>query len=110
MKTRKELKRKARKNLKRHYPIFMVVCVIAAFIGTEFISSLNFTQIKTFPESIITEPERVDQAVQDALNGKTEKSRKTTKELKKEIIEEDEKNQTKVLGRSRGIFAMIVQE
>ena len=108
MKTRKELKRKARKNLKRHYPIFMVVCVIAAFIGTEFISSLNFTQIKTFPESIITEPERVDQAVQDAINGKTEKSRKTTKELKKEIIEEDEKNQTKVLGRSRGIFAMIV--
>ena len=108
MKTRKELKRKARKNLKRHYPIFMVVCVIAAFIGTEFISSLNFTQIKTFPESIITEPERVDQAVQDALNGKTEKSKKTTKELKKEIIEEDEKNQTKVLGRSRGIFAMIV--
>lgn len=108
METRKELKRKARKNLKKHYPIFMVVCVIAAFIGAEFIGSLNISEVKTFPETVITGPEKVDKAVEAALNGKTSESKKATKELKEEIIREDQKDQTKVLGRSRGVFAMVV--
>lgn len=108
METRKELKRKARKNLKKHYPIFMVVCVIAAFIGTEFIGSLNISEVKTFPETVITGPEKVDKAVEAALNEKTSESKQATKELKEEIIREDQKDQTKVLGRSRGVFAMIV--
>lgn len=108
METRKELKRKARKNLKKHYPIFMVVCVIAAFIGAEFIGSLNISEVKTFPETVITGPEKVDKAVEAALNGKTSESKKVTKELKEEIIREDQKDQTKVLGRSRGVFAMVV--
>ena len=108
METRKELKRKARKNLKKHYPIFMVVCVIAAFIGAEFIGSLNISEVKTFPETVITGPEKVDKAVEAALNGKTSESKKATKELKEEIIREDQKDQTKILGRSRGVFAMIV--
>lgn len=108
METRKELKRKARKNLKKHYPIFMVVCVIAAFIGTEFIGSLNISEVKTFPETVITGPEKVDKAVEAALNEKTSESKQATKKLKEEIIKEDQKNQTKVLGRSRGVFAMIV--
>ena len=77
METRKELKRKARKNLKKHYPIFMVVCVIAAFIGAEFIGSLNISEVKTFPETVITGPEKVDKAVEAALNGKTSESKKT---------------------------------
>lgn len=108
METRKELKRKARKNLKKHYPIFMVVCVIAAFIGTEFIGSLNISEVKTFPETVITGPEKVDKAVEAALNEKTSESKQATKELKEEIIREDQKDQTKILGRSRGVFAMIV--
>lgn len=108
METRKELKRKARKNLKKHYPIFMVVCVIAAFIGAEFIGSLNISEVKTFPETVITGPEKVDKAVEAALNGQTSESKQATKKLKEEIIKEDQKDQTKVLGRSRGVFAMIV--
>ena len=108
METRKELKRKARKNLKKHYPIFMVVCVIAAFIGTEFIGSLNISEVKTFPETVITGPEKVDKAVEAVLNEKTSESKQATKELKEEIIREDQKDQTKILGRSRGVFAMIV--
>ena len=63
-----------------------------------------------FPEKVITEPKRVDKAVEDALNGKEEESKKATKELKQEIIKQDQKDKTKILGRSRGIFAMIVND
>lgn len=108
METRRELKKKARKNLKHHYPIFMVACIIAAFIGTEFIGSLNLTSTKMFPENIIVESKKVDQAVEEALNGDSKKGKQTTQELKEEIIERDKKDQTKILGRSRGVFAMIV--
>lgn len=108
METRKELKKKARKNLKRHYPIFMVACIIAAFIGSEFLGSFNITELKVFPTSITTQPEKVDKAVEDALNGNAEESKKVTKELKSEIIKQDQLDQKKVLGRSRGVFAMIV--
>ena len=108
METRKELKKKARKNLKRHYPIFMVACIIAAFIGSEFLGSFNITELKVFPTSITTQTEKVDKAVEDALNGNSEESKKVTKELKSEIIKQDQLDQKKVLGRSRGVFAMIV--
>lgn len=108
MKSRKELKKNARRNLKHHYPIFVVACVIAAFIGTEFTSTFNISENKILPETTIKESEKVDQAVKDALKGETEKSKKATKEIKEEIIEKDKKNQNKVLGRSRGVFAMIV--
>lgn len=108
MKSRKELKKNARRNLKHHYPIFVVACVIAAFIGTEFTSTFNISENKKLPETTIKESEKVDQAVKDALKGETEKSKKATKEIKEEIIEKDKKNKNKVLGRSRGVFAMIV--
>lgn len=108
MKSRKELKKNARRNLKHQYPIFVVACVIAAFIGTEFTSTFNISENKILPETTIKESEKVDQAVKDALKGETEKSKKATKEIKEEIIEKDKKNQNKVLGRSRGVFAMIV--
>lgn len=108
MKSRKELKKNARKNLKHHYPIFVVACVIAAFIGTEFTSTFNISENKILPETTIKESKKVDQAVRDALKGETEKSKKATKEIKEEIIKKDKENQNKVLGRSRGVFAMIV--
>ena len=108
MKSRKELKKNARNNLKKHYLIFIVTCVIAAFIGTEFTSSFSIVENKILPESIISEQQKVDQAVKDALKGETAKSKKATKKIKEEIIEKDKKNQDKVFGRSRGIFAMII--
>lgn len=108
MKSRKELKKNARNNLKKHYLIFIVTCVIAAFIGTEFTSSFSIVENKILPESIISEQQKVDQAVKDALKGETAKSKKATKKIKEEIIEKDKKNQDKVFGRSRGVFAMMI--
>lgn len=110
METRSELKKRARKNLKKHYPIFLVACVIAAFIGTEFIGSLNITKVQTFPETVITDSKNIDKAVEEALNGKGEESKERTDKLKQEIIEKDKKDTSKILGRSRGVFASIVND
>ena len=104
----KELKRKARKTLKKHYAIFMVACLIAAFIGTEFLGSLTITKLKSFPETVMTDSINVDKAVEDALKGNEKEGKQITSNLKKEIIAKDKENQDKILGRSRGVFAMIV--
>lgn len=108
MKTRKEIKKQARKSLKKHYYIFVVTCVIAFFIGTEFTSSFSVFEKKVLPETTIKESRKVNQAVTDALKGETEKSKEATKQIKEEIIKEDKENQNKILGRSRGVLAMIV--
>ena len=110
METRSELKKRARKNLKKHYPIFLVACVIAAFIGTEFAGSLNITKVQKFPETVITDSKNIDKAVEEALNGKEQESKERTDKLKQEIIEKDKQDTSKILGRSRGVFASIVND
>ena len=110
METRSELKKRARKNLKKHYPIFLVACVIAAFIGTEFACSLNITKVQKFPETVITDSKNIDKAVEEALNGKEQESKERTDKLKQEIIEKDKQDTSKILGRSRGVFASIVND
>ena len=42
---RRELKRRARANVKRHYLLFVFICLIAAAIGTEFRSELKFLNL-----------------------------------------------------------------
>lgn len=108
MKTQKELKKSARKNLKEHYAIFVVACVLAAFIGTEFTSSFSITENKVLPQNIIEESKTANQAVQDALKGETKKSKEATRKIQQEIIKKDQTDKNKVLGRSRGVFATIV--
>ena len=110
METRSELKKRARKNLKKHYLIFLVACVIAAFIGTEFVGSLNITKVQKFPETVITDSKNIDKAVEEALNGKEQESKERTDKLKQEIIEKDKQDTSKILGRSRGVFASIVND
>ena len=96
--------------MKKHYPIFLVACVIAAFIGTEFAGSLNITKVQKFPETVITDSKNIDKAVEEALNGKEQESKERTDKLKQEIIEKDKQDTSKILGRSRGVFASIVND
>ena len=42
IKSRKDLKKLGRKSLKKHYVIFVAACLIAAFLGSEFTTSLDF--------------------------------------------------------------------
>ncbi len=107
MVVRKELKKKAKKTLKKHYPILMVACLIAAFIGSEFIGSLNITKVTNFPQNIVVEREKVDQAVQEAIN-ESDTTKEKIKQLQEEWSKKDENSSNEILGRSRGVLAMIV--
>ena len=42
----KNFKKKARKNLKKHYRLFVIICLAAAFLGAEFTGSLVFFKNK----------------------------------------------------------------
>ena len=42
---RREMKRRARGNVRRHYLLFIFICLIAAAIGTEFRSELEFLNL-----------------------------------------------------------------
>lgn len=42
---RKEIKRRARHVVKRHYFLLVALCLVAAAIGTEFTGSLDFLKI-----------------------------------------------------------------
>lgn len=44
MLTRKEMKRRAKTSVKKHYVLLLAVCLIAAFLGSEFAGSLNFVK------------------------------------------------------------------
>ena len=46
MKSRKELKKSGLKSFKKHYLIFVLLCLIAAFLGSEFSNSLSITKIE----------------------------------------------------------------
>ena len=48
MKSRKEIKRQGKASLKKHYLIFVAACVIAAFLASEFQSSLNFSSARNY--------------------------------------------------------------
>lgn len=48
---RSEIKKKGRGSLKRHYLFFVIVCLLAAFLGTEFVTSLS--NIKAGTEDVL---------------------------------------------------------
>lgn len=49
--TRKELKQKGKQTLKKHYLVFVAVCLISAFLASEFKGSLSFASLQ-YPEQL----------------------------------------------------------
>ena len=93
MKTIKELKQEARINLKKHIILFIIVCAIAAFMGAEFRGSLFF--------SLASQGNSFDQVISSIMENGVEK----TKEKIDGYIIEKKDNETKMFGRSNGVFA-----
>ena len=44
--SRKDLKKSGLKVLKKHYIIFILLCLIAAFLGSEFSNSISITKLE----------------------------------------------------------------
>lgn len=110
MLSRKEMKQLGRQSLKKHYIMFLAVCLIAAFLGTEFTGSLKF--VKTYsptseqvsPSGTVTVQKGIIDVTEDLFTGGTKKARKKSEKIKKEEVKAA-KHGNPAFGRSRGVFA-----
>lgn len=109
MRSREELKKGAKNTLKRHYVIFVFLCVIAAFLGSEFANSLSITKIKNTLDVNVLETNQLNTVTKEvtkkAQNIKIEPVKKL-QTSKKKI--NDGINKSKILERRRGVFAGVV--
>ena len=96
MRTRKELKEEAKKNVKTHIIIYIIICAIAAFIGAEFKGTLFATEANE---------NNTFSAIATSL---IEEGFDKTKEKIDNTIKEYQNNESKVLGRTNGVFAVTI--
>lgn len=126
MKTRKQMKRLGRMSLKKHYVIFVAACLIAAFLASEFTSSLNFSTAQNYEEtydqvqsdlngdgtySIKTKVDSIGWA--DVIRIIVEDNMQAGKEMSQEIRQnaiEDSENGNPMFGRTRGVLSNIVNQ
>lgn len=107
---RKGIKKSAKQSVKKHYGIFVAICLIAGVLGTDFTGSLDFVKNPTnFSDESIDEDsytgligvnEKMIQSVlqKSSNNGKQENEEKIT----------SEKGENKILARDEGVFASVV--
>ena len=109
--SRREAKKRGRKSLNRHYFLYVAVCLMAAFIGAEFSSSLDaarsYTSIKEEDDlgSQFLSLGSLSIVYEDLAQEWAEEN--PDKLPEKEEIQEEEQDHP-VLGRRRGVFAKIV--
>lgn len=121
MMTRKEMKKRARQAVKKHYGIFLAACLIAAFVGSEFGESLNLvkqydtqqaeetgTDVSTGGTTGAYEATMAD-ALINALDGDIQEGKEISSQLTQGEVEKTKEGITNpMLGRSRGVLAGIV--
>lgn len=125
---RKEWKKRGKASLKKHYVIFVMVCLIAAFLGTEFGSSLAFssienTEVATEQVEVDVNGQQEDISIKTSYGGTTwsdvletiaedndaEAGRQYSEQLEQEKIAEAETGNP-ALGRTRGVLAQVVND
>ena len=50
---RKDAKLRAKESLKKHYAVFVIACLLAAFIGSNYTSTFTGAQTKTTEEIVV---------------------------------------------------------
>lgn len=121
---RKELKAAGRRVLKKHYWIFVFLCLAAAFIGSEFSGTLEFITINTQETEAADDltdsgtsgiaisglTRQYQDILGELLAGDEEQGRAIANEKIQQKIQETEGAKFKVFGRSRGVLSKIVNE
>ena len=113
MRTRKEMKRQARQTLKQHYLLFVVVCLLAAFLGTEFAGSLSAVKSMAAGESLEdTTGAANHQGLMDVIETMLVQGEEQGRELSEQIKEEEilQAEGEPALGRTRGVLANLVND
>lgn len=111
---RKDIKANAKHNIKKHYWIFLFVCLMGAFIGAEFSDSLSILSIRS-PNSSSgsgvayahsgSALDSMQQVLRDIISGREKEGEKYSEEA---IAEIQANASNPALGRTRGVFSLIV--
>lgn len=110
MSHRKELKQRAKHNLKKHYLLFVALCLIAAFIGSEFSSSLSIIN-SVNPESSgtytedpnVSGPEEgLTDVILHIISGNLEEGDAQAARLTEHMVAQSKKDHTTVLRTEPG--------
>lgn len=118
MVTRKDMKKKAKAVVRSHYGLLLAVCLVAAFLGTEFVNSLDFlkqyrTGTEQTAQTVTTvaggHRESVWTAVGSALMGNLEEGQQISQDISQQLEEKSDEGEMLVaFGRSRGVLASIL--
>lgn len=115
--TRKEMKKVAKRNVRSHYILFVAVCLIAAFLNSEFSGTLDLlgenVQETSEPgasvklEGVAGQQAGAMDVAWDILEGREKEGKELSRKIKEQQIEQS-KSGSPVLGRSRGVLAHAV--
>ena len=116
---RKEMKKRAKQVVKKHYWLLLILCLGMALFGTEFSSTLNFVRTERTEMDSKTKENKnaiqynsrlaLDDILNDALDGHIDEAYRLANNLKLEEITQNSTVQKGiVLGRSRGVLADLV--
>lgn len=108
--SRKDLKKSGLKVLKKHYIIFILLCLIAAFLGSEFSNSISITKLE---KQILPKDSQVVNKVKNDIQNKAVNTVEKNTEINvnkdtKSVKKEKKKYSNKILATKRGVFATIV--
>ncbi len=93
------LKNKGRHTLKKHYFLLVVVCLFAAFLGSEFSSSISLTKMQNNIE--IKESNLISALKNDNIEEIKKQEEQKIEKIKKE-------NHNNILGRSNGVLSGFI--
>ena len=126
MNNRKALKERGRRSLKKHYAIFVAACLIAAFFGAEFTSSLDFSSAQKreedvqqfernlqgdFSPSVKTDVGGAtwEDVLRTIAENNTEAGRKMTEQIEADEIQNAAEGNP-MFGRTRGVLSGVVNQ
>ncbi len=119
--SRKEIKKKAKHYLKEHYWLFVAACLLAAWVGSDFsnalspmklysTSNITTSNAATYSTSMLGEGQTANasDAIYEAIHSNAEEGKRISDSITADTIQRSEASNHPGLGRSRGVFAGLL--
>ncbi len=117
MRTRRQMKADARKVLKRHYFLFLLLCLMASLLGGGLVMSGTAGEDMAedvTPQTRVTFTDTVvssfTEFVMDVAVGKREDRERQIREAQERYAAEAGQTGNEIFGRSRGVLASVVNK
>lgn len=114
---RKEAKKAAKKNVRSDYVMFVIACLLAAFLGSAYTSTLNSfkastteTVVETVSGNYENKSITADSVLNQLMQGQVNAGTSTSKQLLEKESESGFKIGTLEFGRRRGVLSGLVNQ